>query len=295
MALRMSITNTDSLMGVVKTVSALRARINDWRSEGLRVAFIPTMGALHDGHLSLITHGHSHADRVVASIFVNPTQFAAHEDLGTYPRVEVEDLAMLQEVGCHLAYLPSEQEMYPDGFQTDITVNEISQGLCGASRPHFFGGVATVVCKLLNQCRPDVAIFGEKDFQQLHIIRRMVRDLDMEVDIAGAPIIREKDGLAMSSRNVYLSDEERAIAGGLNKVLAEMAADLKSGTTIADALSAGRASLEQRGFANVDYLDIRNAADLSEPPPGPAQTSLRILAAAMVGKTRLIDNWPVDI
>ena len=145
MAPQMSTTNTDSLMGVARTVSALRARINNWRSEGLKVAFIPTMGALHEGHLSLVTHGLSHADRVVASIFVNPTQFAAHEDLDTYPRVESQDLELLQKVGCHLAYLPSAQEMYPDGFQTDITVNEISKGLCGASRPHFFGGVATVV------------------------------------------------------------------------------------------------------------------------------------------------------
>ena len=282
-------------MGVARTVSALRARVDAWRADGLTVAFVPTMGALHDGHLSLITHGAALADKVIASIFVNPTQFAPHEDLATYPREEVRDLDLLQGAGCHLAFIPPAEEMYPPGFQTAVAVKEISQGLCGGSRPHFFGGVATVVCKLLNQCRPDFAVFGEKDFQQLLVIRRMVRDLDMDVEIIGAPIIREEDGLAMSSRNVYLTDDERAVAGGLNKALAAMAAALEDGETVEAVLKSGRADLERRGFENIDYLEIRNADDLSEPEDGPATVPLRILAAAMVGKTRLIDNWPVEI
>jgi len=291
----MSTTNSDSLMGVARTVSALRARMDAWRADGQKMAFVPTMGALHDGHLSLVTHGARHADKVVASIFVNPAQFAPDEDLETYPREEIRDLELLQSVGCDLAYVPPAEEMYPPGFQTAVAVKDISQGLCGDSRPHFFGGVVTVVCKLLNQCRPDFAVFGEKDYQQLLVIRRMVCDLDMDVEIIGAPIVREDDGLAMSSRNVYLSDDERVVAGELNKALAVMAIDLEGGATVERVLANGRTELEKRGFTEIDYLEIRCADDLSKPQPGPATVTLRILAAAMVGKTRLIDNWPVEI
>ncbi|MEL7485732.1 MAG: pantoate--beta-alanine ligase, partial [Pseudomonadota bacterium] len=226
--------------------------------------------------------------------FVNPKQFAPGEDFAAYPREESADLGLLQAAGCDLAFMPAPDEMYPDGYQTEITVPSLAAPLCGASRPHFFGGVAAVVCKLLNQCRPDFAIFGEKDFQQLLIIRRMVRDLDMDVDIVSAPIVREKDGLAMSSRNAYLTPPERAIAGELNGVLAQMAQDLESGETIADALRDGRAALIAKGFDNIDYLEIRRADDLSEPAPGMVREALRVFAAAIVGKTRLIDNWPVE-
>ncbi|MEL7489257.1 MAG: pantoate--beta-alanine ligase [Pseudomonadota bacterium] len=289
----MSNKKADSHLGVARTVAALRARVSEWRRDGQTIAFAPTMGALHKGHLSLVTKGRAIADRTIASIFVNPAQFAAHEDLSTYPRNEAADCDLLQEAGCDLAYIPGADQMYPDGYQTSVAISELSQGLCGASRPHFFGGVATVVCKLLNQCRPDYAIFGEKDYQQLLIIRRMVRDLDMDVKIVGAPIVRESDGLAMSSRNAYLSADERAIAGKLNGALSEMAAALSAGEDVAQILSAGRADLAARGFDNIDYLDLRDAEDLALQTDGVVAKPARLLAAAMVGKTRLIDNLAV--
>ena len=284
----------DSQIGIVRSVKALRARIEGWRSAGLRVGLVPTMGALHDGHLSLIRRSNGLAQRTVASIFVNPSQFAPHEDFGSYPRQEAADLALLQQAGCHLAYLPGPADMYPDGFQTAVQVSTISQGLCGGSRPHFFGGVATVVCKLLNQVRPDFAVFGEKDYQQLLVIRRMVKDLDMSVDIVGAPIMREADGLAMSSRNAYLGADERAIAGRLNVVLADMADRLANGVAVEDALASGRAALESAGFSAIDYLEVRSA-DRLEPQSGALVNPSRVFAAVLVGKTRLIDNWPVDV
>lgn len=285
----------DSQMGVVRTIKALRARVEQWRSNGLTVAFAPTMGALHEGHLSLVKKALTLADRTVVSIFVNPRQFAAHEDLGKYPRTEARDIELLQRAGCHLAYIPDPQEIYPDGYQTSISVGALSEGLCGASRPHFFGGVATVVCKLLNQCRPNVAIFGEKDFQQLAIIKRMVRDLDMGIDIVGAPIVREKDGLAMSSRNVYLSADERTLAGKLNGILAETAEALGRGVAVAVAVQEGRAKLGAAGFSDVDYFEVRHAADLNPAANGPIEREARVFAAVIVGGTRLIDNWPVTL
>ncbi len=284
----------DSQIGVARTLKALRARVDGWRAAGLSVGFVPTMGALHDGHLSLIRRSNGLADRTVASIFVNPAQFAPHEDFGAYPRNEAKDLDLLQKAGCHLAYVPAPAEIYPEGFQTSILVAEFSQGLCGASRPHFFGGVATVVAKLLNQVRPDIAVFGEKDYQQLLVIRRMVKDLNMSVDIIGAPIVREADGLAMSSRNAYLTDDERSVAGRLNLVLDAMAADLAAGAAVADIVSAGRNRLEQAGVAKIDYLEIRSADLLQPLGPGPIDKPCRIFAAIIVGKTRLIDNWPVE-
>ena len=289
----MSTAKAAQAIGVVHTKQALRARIDAWRSEGLTIAFAPTMGALHEGHLSLIKQGRALADRTVASIFVNPTQFAPGEDLETYPRDERRDLDLLEAEGCDLAYLPSADQIYPEGFQTRISVEDFSKGLCGASRPHFFGGVATVVCKLLHQCRPDIAVFGEKDFQQLRLIDRMVRDLDMDIDIVGAPIVREPDGLAMSSRNAYLSAAERAVAGGLNVVIAEMAAALRAGENVEDVVESGRRSLRENGFEALDYLEVRRADDLSLTEAGPAPADARIFAAAMVGKTRLIDNCAV--
>ncbi|NWG93572.1 MAG: pantoate--beta-alanine ligase [Parvularculaceae bacterium] len=284
----------DSQIGVVRSVKALRARVDGWRAAGETVGLVPTMGALHEGHLSLVRRSNSLARRTVASIFVNPRQFAPHEDFGSYPRQEAHDLELLQKAGCHLAYIPPPEEMYPDGFQTSIAVSEIAQGLCGGSRPHFFGGVATVVCKLINQARPDIAVFGEKDYQQLLVIRRMVKDLNMPVDIIGAPIVREADGLAMSSRNAYLSSEERAIAGRLNAVLADMAAKLSAGAEVAATIDDGRAAINAAGFAALDYLEVRSA-DLLEPMgPGAITRPSRVFAAVIVGKTRLIDNWPAE-
>ncbi len=284
----------DSQIGVARSVKALRARIDGWRAAGESVGLVPTMGALHDGHLSLIRRSNSIARKTVASIFVNPAQFAPNEDFGAYPRQEANDLDLLQKAGCHLAYIPAPEEMYPEGFQTSITVSDVAQGLCGASRPHFFGGVATVVCKLLNQARPDIAVFGEKDFQQLLVIRRMVKDLNMAVEIVGAPIVREADGLAMSSRNAYLSADHRRIAGALNLVLKRMADVLASGGAVADGIATGRLEIEAAGFDRIDYLDVRSADLLAPMGPGAVEKPSRIFAAVILGKTRLIDNWPVD-
>ena len=284
----------DSQIGVVRSIKALRARVDGWRAAGETVGLVPTMGALHDGHLSLVRRSNSLASRTVASVFVNPKQFAPHEDFGSYPRQEVHDLDLLQKAGCHLAFIPTPEEMYPDGFQTSIAVAHIAQGLCGGSRPHFFGGVATIVCKLINQSRPDIAVFGEKDYQQLLVIRRMVKDLNMPVDIIGAPIVREADGLAMSSRNAYLTVEERAIAGKLNVILADMAAKLSAGAGVAATLEEGRAAITAAGFAGLDYLEVRSA-DLLEPMgPDAITRPSRVFAAVIVGKTRLIDNWPAE-
>ena len=285
----------DSQMGVARTVKALRARVDAWRSAGLTVGLVPTMGALHDGHLSLIRRSNQHAQRTIASIFVNPAQFAPTEDFGAYPRQEGVDLELLQQAGCHLAFVPPAEEMYPEGFQTSVAVSGVSQGLCGASRPHFFGGVATVVAKLLNQARPDVAVFGEKDYQQLLVIRRMVKDLNMSVDIIGAPIMREADGLAMSSRNAYLSAEGRAVAAKLNEVISGIAEKLQGGGAVDAAVAEGRALIEAAGFDRLDYLEVRSS-DLLEPMgPGPVTKASRVFVAAIVGKTRLIDNWPVEL
>ncbi|MEK7265297.1 MAG: pantoate--beta-alanine ligase [Pseudomonadota bacterium] len=285
----------DSQIGVVRTLKALRARIDAWRSAGHSVGFVPTMGALHEGHLSLVRRANGLAAKTVASIFVNPAQFAPHEDFGAYPRQEAQDLDLLQKAGCHLAYIPAREEMYPEGFQTAISVADISQGLCGASRPHFFGGVSTVVCKLLNQVRPDIAVFGEKDFQQLLVIRRMVRDLNMQVDIIGGPIVRESDGLAMSSRNAYLSPEERRVAGKLNAIIKGMAERLVSGASVESELARGRQDIQDAGFSRIDYLEVRSADLLAPQGPGAIERSSRVFAAVILGKTRLIDNWPAEI
>lgn len=290
----MPVADVDSQMDVVRTVSALRARVAGWRAAGESVGFVPTMGALHEGHLSLVRRSTALATRTVASIFVNPAQFAPHEDFGSYPRHEATDLTLLRQAGCTLAYIPAAEEIYPEGFQTSIIVSQISQGLCGASRPHFFGGVATVVCKLLNQVQPDFAVFGEKDYQQLHVIRRMVKDLDMTMEIVGAPIIRESDGLAMSSRNAYLAAGERAVAGRLNKTLVEMAARLERCSGVADTIDFGRRHLAEAGFDSIDYLEVRSAETLEPMGPSAIAKPSRIFAAVILGKTRLIDNWPVN-
>ena len=280
-------------LGVARTITALRARVDDWKKDGLSVALVPTMGALHAGHLSLVTHASKIADRTVVSIFVNPTQFAPHEDLDAYPRQERDDLEQLKATGCHLAYTPSAEAMYPAGFQTSVYVDKLSDGLCGASRPHFFGGVATVVCKLLNQCRPTLAIFGEKDYQQLMIIRQMTKDLDMGVEIIGAPIVRDADGLALSSRNKYLSPEERAVAASFPAALSDAAAKLAGGAHIDGVLATARERLLAAGVDEIDYLEVRSAGALSPLGPGPVDQDARLFGAVNVGSTRLIDNLAI--
>jgi pantoate--beta-alanine ligase len=278
---------------IARTVAALRAEIADWRSDGLSVALVPTMGALHEGHLSLIRLASEHADRVVASLFVNPTQFAPHEDLDAYPRNEAADALMLAETGCHLLYAPSVEEMYRPGFATRVAVSGVSEPLDGQARPHHFGGVATVVTKLLIQCGPDAAVFGEKDYQQLQVIRRLTADLDLPVRIIGGPIVRAPSGLALSSRNAYLSDAERAVAERLNVILAEAARSLRDGAPIERVETDGGQALRQAGFDRIDYFEARDAESLERLPGPTVDRPARLLAAAVIGRTRLIDNMAV--
>lgn len=276
---------------VVRDVPALRAAVADWRRQGLRVGLVPTMGALHDGHLSLVRAAKAACDRVVASLFVNPKQFAPHEDFDRYPRDEAGDSALLASAGCDLLFAPERAAMYPDGFATSVTVANVSAPLEGEHRPHFFGGVATVVAKLLLQCLPDAAFFGEKDYQQLQVIKRLVRDLDIPVEIAGCATVREADGLAMSSRNAYLSADERRIAAQLNAVLCDAIKAARAGGAIAGAEAEAQRRLLAAGFTQVDYVAIRDAETLA--PIADLSRPARILAAAWLGKTRLIDNMAV--
>ncbi len=276
---------------VVRSVADLRARVAAWRQAGETVAMVPTMGALHDGHLSLVVEGFRRADHVVVSIFVNPTQFAPHEDFQTYPRTEAADLAKLAPLGTDVVFAPSALEMYPLGSVTRIEIAGPALGLESDFRPHFFGGVATVVAKLLVAGAPDVAIFGEKDYQQLAVVRQMVRDLMLPTEIVGAPTVREADGLAMSSRNAYLSPEERAVAPRLAAEMRRVAAAVRSGEDAEAALATAREALLGAGFDRVDYLEIRNAVTLA--PASEPGEPLRLLAALWLGKTRLIDNIAV--
>ena len=277
-------------------VARTRAETRDWRrqmqAQGKRIAFVPTMGALHAGHLSLVRLGLEKADVVAASIFVNPTQFAAHEDLSTYPRAEDSDLQKLAEAGCTLCYCPTPAEMYPPGDSTRVMVKDLSHLLEGEVRPHFFEGVASVVSRLFLHVGPDVAVFGEKDYQQLLVIRRMVQDLGFGIEIVGGATTRETDGLAMSSRNAYLDTEQRARAPGLARVMRETAALLEGGAGIRAATDAAKAEILAAGFTSVDYVEARRADTLA--PFGlecaPAGASGRLLVAARLGKTRLIDN-----
>ena len=274
-----------------RTVKELRQRVSGWRGAGESVALVPTMGSLHPGHLTLVAEAKRRADRVVVSIFVNPTQFAPNEDLEAYPRDETGDLEKLAPHAPDLIFAPSPAEMYGSGFQTRVSVENLATDLCGVSRPHFFSGVATVVAKLLIQCWPDIAIFGEKDYQQLLVIRRMARDLNIPAEIVGAPTVREDDGLAMSSRNAYLSADERKRAPVLHETLQTIAAGLRAGTSADRLLSNGERVLSENGFA-VDYLEIRHAetlAPVAKISEGPA----RVFAAAHLGRARLIDNIAV--
>jgi pantoate--beta-alanine ligase len=271
------------------TVSELREVISTWRQDGLSVGFVATMGALHAGHRALVTQAVERCDRVVASIFVNPAQFAPGEDFEAYPRTLEPDAETLAGAGAHLVYAPYAADMYPGGFATRVSLDGPAQGLESAARPHFFTGVATVVSKLLNQVRPDLAVFGEKDYQQLLVIQRMAADLDLGVEIVPGPTVRELDGLALSSRNAYLSASDRQRAASLNAILADFARALEDGAHVAAAQSSALDAATQR-FDAVDYVEARCARTLEALAPGPIDRPVRVLAAVKLGQTRLIDN-----
>ncbi|OWK28365.1 pantoate--beta-alanine ligase [Sphingomonas dokdonensis] len=274
-------------MQTVRTLSDLRAAVAAFRAEGARVAFVPTMGALHAGHLALVDAAKRAGTKVVVSIFVNPKQFGPKEDLARYPRREAADSRLLVEAGCDLLWLPPVEVMYPDGFATNISVNGVTEGLDGAARPGHFDGVATVVAKLFNQVGPDAAYFGEKDYQQLQVIRRLVADLDFPIEIVGVPTQRDDDGLALSSRNIYLDEEERAKAIALPRALGVAARAIARGVPAEDAITEAQNSLAAAGFM-VDYVAVVDAETLAEAPA--PDRPLRLLAAARMGQTRLIDN-----
>ncbi len=279
-------------METIRTVESLRRQVGAWRAAGQTIALVPTMGAIHDGHLSLVRIARARADRVVASLFVNPTQFGPAEDLAAYPADEASDAALLAAADCDLLFAPSASEMYPDGLATSVTVTGLSDGLCGAHRPGHFDGVATVVAKLLTQCAPDIAVFGEKDYQQLLVIRRLARDLDLPVDIVGGPTVREADGLALSSRNAYLSVSARRIAPALHGALGDLARRVAGGGEPCNAAcDSARAALLAAGFDSVDYVEIRDGATLA--PMAQAGPGARAFAAVRIGATRLIDNLPI--
>jgi pantoate--beta-alanine ligase len=281
-----------SAIPVARTLPALRRMIAAFRSAGETIALVPTMGALHAGHLALVRRAIRHADRVVVSIFVNPAQFAPHEDLASYPRRFREDMGALASHQVDLVWAPSVEVMYPDGFATRIVPQGAATvGLEDAFRPHFFEGVATVVAKLLTQCTPDAAIFGEKDYQQLQVITQLTRDLNLPVKVIAAPIVREKDGLALSSRNIYLSTQERRAAPTLHQVLKDCAGKIRTGRPIQQVLASGRDAIQRAGFA-LDYLEARHGKTLQPILSRPTGV-LRLLVAAKIGKTRLIDNLAV--
>ena len=274
---------------VVKTVKALREVVAEWRKRRAAVAMVPTMGALHSGHISLVDTAKKHAKKIVASIFVNPTQFGPNEDYTRYPRTFEADLDKLGEAGADIVFAPDVKEMYPEGFSTKLAPEgAASVGLDDKFRPGHFEGVATVVAKLLIACGPDVAIFGEKDYQQLQVIKALVRDLGLPVKIIGGAIVREKDGLALSSRNVYLSHSERAAAPVLHQTLKEAARAISRGEMLEPVLSKARTKIAAAGF-KLDYFEARDAATLLPAQPG-QKTKLRLLVAEKLGKTRLIDN-----
>jgi pantoate--beta-alanine ligase len=277
-------------IAVTRSVEALREAVASWRGRRQLVGLVPTMGAIHDGHLALVHAARGQCKRVVASLFVNPKQFGPSEDLAAYPRSEAADLAAFHKAGVDLVFAPDVAEMYPPGFVTSVAVGGVSEGLDGAHRPGHFGGVATVVAKLLLQALPDAAYFGEKDYQQLMVVRRLARDLDIPVRIEGVATVREKDGLALSSRNAYLSPAERRAAPLIYRVLCDTAAALAQGTEVSATLEHGIAALTAGGFA-VDYLELRGAADLA--PMTGLEGPARLLAAVHLGRTRLIDNIAV--
>ena len=279
-------------VAIAANQAELRALLEPWRKTGSRIALVPTMGALHEGHLALVRQAASVADKVVVSIFVNPAQFAPHEDFGRYPRTFDSDREKLERAGgVNLIYAPAPSEMYPDGFATKVSVEGPAAGLETDFRPHFFSGVATVVAKLFVHCRPQIAVFGEKDYQQLLVVRRLSRDLDLGVDVIGVPTVREADGLALSSRNAYLTPESRKVAGQLNRGLLDVGERARSGVPIPQAEAEGAAALIGAGFDRVDYVAIRDAMTLV--PLRAIERPARVLAAARIGAIRLIDNRPV--
>ncbi len=275
----------------VDTVTALRHEVATWRARGESTALVPTMGSLHAGHLALAEEALGRCDRVVVSIFVNPTQFCPGDDYERYPRAEVSDVAKIESRGVDLVFTPSVDEMYRPGFATTVSVEGASSNLCGRFRPAHFRGVATVVTKLLLQCQPEVAVFGEKDYQQLHVIKTLARDLDIPVEIVGVPTVREADGLAMSSRNAYLPPADRQVAGRFAAVLVAVSARLKDGEPISGVLAWGRRELSVAGVTALEYLELRDAETLL--PVATLDTATRLLAAVRIGTTRLIDNFPV--
>jgi pantoate--beta-alanine ligase len=277
---------------IIRDPDLLNEALAALREGGRTIAFVPTMGALHAGHMALVAEGRRRADHVVASIFVNPTQFGANEDLATYPRREAADAAMLENDGCAILWAPEGATMYPDGLEATVHVAGLGEDLDGAARPGHFDGVATVVSRLFDQVRPEVALFGEKDYQQLAIIRRMVRDMDLPVEIVGVPTQRDEDGLALSSRNAYLSDEERLAARILPRALGEAAQAIESGAPVSEALERARTRLAEAGFDPIDYVELRDAETLA--PLASLDRPARLLAAAKIGRTRLIDNLPVE-
>ncbi len=276
----------------LRTLAELRQVLGAHRRAGRRIGFVPTMGALHDGHISLVERARQDCDVTVVSIFVNPTQFAPGEDLDTYPRTEEADIARLTEVGTDIVYLPTVEEMYPSGSVTNVRVEDLSDLLDGVHRPHFFYGVATVVARLFVHVQPDVSVFGEKDYQQLQIIRRMVRDLGFAIDVIGGATVRDADGLAQSSRNTYLQADERARANTMSGALHRAACRLASGGPVGEVLAEARARIAAAGFDRLDYVSAVDPMTLQDLPDGPVAPGFegRVLAAAWLGKTRLIDN-----
>jgi len=289
----MPLDTTTYALPVARTIADVREVVAAWRAEGLRIGFVPTMGALHEGHLSLVDLAGENADKVVVSIFVNPTQFAPHEDLDAYPRTEGTDAEKLALHPAHLIFAPNAKEMYPAGYDLSVSVGGPSEGLESDARPHFFGGVATVVAKLFVAVTPDVAVFGEKDYQQLQVIKKMVRDLGLPIEIVPGTTGREWDGLAMSSRNAYLSEDERKRASQLYAALNEVAHQIKGGASIDAGREAGLAILREAGFGPIDYLEVRDANSLA--PIDAVTAPARVLAAAKLGTTRLIDNVSLEI
>ncbi|NNU15464.1 pantoate--beta-alanine ligase [Parvularcula sp. ZS-1/3] len=286
-------------MQVARGRAELDKILSSQKFHGRSRGFVPTMGALHDGHLSLVHVAKAHAERVCASLFINPKQFGPTEDLANYPRTEEDDLAKFEAAGVDLVYIPSAEGMYPEGYATLVDVGPVARPLDGASRPAFFGGIATVVTKLFMRVKPDVAVFGEKDYQQLLVIRRLVQDLDLGVKIVGAPIIREDDGLAMSSRNRYLTPPERRIAGELNQIMRKVCERIRGSVPVEAALIQGMQEMDQVGLRPVDYFELRSSDDLAPMPDRVLRkdeiATARLFAAVMLGRTRLIDNMAVAV
>lgn len=279
-------------LSVVRQIKALRYRVREWQDRGLCVGLIPTMGALHGGHLSLIERMRHEADRITVSIFVNPKQFGEGEDMGTYPRDNDADLQKLREVGANLAFVPDVDEIYPEGFATEVRISGLTDVLCGKTRPGHFNGITTIVTKLLLQCMPDIAIFGEKDFQQLVVVRKLVKDLDIPVRILSAPIVRDVDGLALSSRNRNLDEEAREKAAALPSIMEDLVSRAAAGEELSKLQRSGKKRLLAAGFDKVDYVQFRSAKTLEQAEVVGEET--RLFAAAHIGGTRLIDNWPVS-